>query len=78
MPQSGPPGYVNVCFSCSQIRREFERECQDLAVVSDRAARRTYLAMSEETLHANHAFWKEVGFLCTTVIFLLSGVLVGE
>ena len=47
-------------------------------MVSDRAARRTYLAMSEETLHANHAFWKEVGFLCTTVIFLLSGVLVGE
>ena len=37
-------------------------------------ARTSFLAMDEHTHHANHAFWGEVGYLCTSFIFILAGV----
>ena len=37
-------------------------------------ARTSMLAMDEHTHHANHAFWSELGYICTSFIFLLSGV----
>jgi NhaP-type Na+/H+ or K+/H+ antiporter len=37
-------------------------------------ARTSFLAMDEHTHHANHAFWGEVGYVATSIIFILAGV----
>jgi NhaP-type Na+/H+ or K+/H+ antiporter len=37
-------------------------------------ARTTLLAMDEHTAHASHAFWSEVGYVATSIIFILAGV----
>ena len=37
-------------------------------------ARTSFLAMDEHTHHANHAFWGEVGYVATSMIFILAGV----
>ena len=37
-------------------------------------ARTSFLAMDEHTHHASHAFWSEVGYTATSVIFILAGV----
>ena len=37
-------------------------------------ARTSFLAMDEHTQHANHAFWGEVGYVATSIIFILAGV----
>ena len=37
-------------------------------------ARTSFLAMDEHTHHANHAFWGEVGFVATSIIFIVAGV----
>jgi NhaP-type Na+/H+ or K+/H+ antiporter len=37
-------------------------------------ARTSFLAMDEHTHHANHAFWSEVGYVATSIIFILAGV----
>jgi NhaP-type Na+/H+ or K+/H+ antiporter len=38
------------------------------------SARTSFLAMDEHTHHANHAFWSEVGYVATAIIFILAGV----
>ena len=37
-------------------------------------ARTTVLAFDEHTHHASHAFWHEVGYMATAMIFVLAGV----
>ena len=37
-------------------------------------ARTSFLAMDEHTHHSNHAFWSEVGYVATSIIFILAGV----
>ena len=37
-------------------------------------ARTSFLAMDEHTHHANHSFWGEVGYVATSIIFILAGV----
>ena len=37
-------------------------------------SRTSFLAMDEHTHHANHAFWGEVGYVATSIIFILAGV----
>ena len=37
-------------------------------------ARTTLLAMDEHSEHASHAFWHEVGFAATAMIFMVAGV----
>jgi NhaP-type Na+/H+ or K+/H+ antiporter len=37
-------------------------------------ARTSFLAMDEHTHHSNHAFWGEVGYVATSIIFILAGV----
>ena len=37
-------------------------------------ARTSFIAMDEHTHHANHAFWGEVGYVATSIIFILAGV----
>jgi hypothetical protein len=34
----------------------------------------SFLAMDEHSTHANHAFWSEVGYTATSIIFILAGV----
>ena len=38
-------------------------------------ARTSFLAFGEESHHANHAFWHEVGYVATAMIFFLAGVI---
>eukprot|EP01051_Picozoa_sp_SAG22_P016443 SAG22_NODE_2324_length_2712_cov_2.484118_1_plen_747_part_10 len=38
-------------------------------------ARTSFLAFDEESHHANHAFWHEVGYVATAMIFFLAGVI---
>ena len=37
-------------------------------------ARTSFLAFSEDSHHASHAFWHEVGYMATAMIFFLAGV----
>lgn len=37
-------------------------------------ARTTQLSMDEHSAHASHAFWHEVGYIATAMIFVLAGV----
>ena len=37
-------------------------------------ARTSFLSMSEEAHHANHAVWGEIGYIATSMIFFLAGV----
>merc|ERR1711865_1041852 len=37
-------------------------------------ARTSLLAMDEDSHHASHAFWSEVGYIATAMIFLVAGV----
>jgi NhaP-type Na+/H+ or K+/H+ antiporter len=43
-------------------------------VYGTQTARTSVLAMDEHSHHANHAFWSEVGYVATAIIFILAGV----